>query len=112
MSFVNHKVELAKLEEEYAKTGSGVKAFKAIFSVEEFAMITREIISAITEALAMPGNTLLGSHDPWVPMAIAAISDQDAAVPELGYVDIGYAEGKLILFRSNLYLWTADCSAT
>jgi broad specificity phosphatase PhoE len=84
--------------------GSEVAGLKEICSFEQYASLNLSIFKAIEEALQLDGNVILGTHSPWLQIAIEAITGENyhANVSELDWILIDTDQERPVIIASQL----------
>lgn len=84
--------------------GSELAGLKEICAFEQYASLNLSIFKAIEEALQLDGNVVLGTHSPWLQIAIEAITGEcyHANVSELDWIMIDHVQGQPAIIASHL----------
>jgi len=88
-----------------AKNGnSEIDALRTVCTEAQYALLKSQICEAIHEALRLDGNVVLGTHSPWLQLAIEVVTGQEyhANVDELDWIMIDLVDNKLIITNSHL----------
>jgi hypothetical protein len=84
------------------KDMSCADGLRRLVTENQFAQLVNGMLEAARDALASGRNTLLGTHDPWLPMMIEFLTGAKVNVPELGFVDIMERDGRLVIVDTNI----------
>ncbi|NTW22986.1 hypothetical protein HGA34_05640 [Candidatus Falkowbacteria bacterium] len=84
--------------------GSEVAGLKEVCTFEQYFSLNQNIFESIEEALELDGNVILGTHSPWLQLAIEAVTGENylANVKELDWILIGSDQGRPTIIASHL----------
>ncbi|NTU98695.1 hypothetical protein HGA64_01665 [Candidatus Falkowbacteria bacterium] len=83
---------------------SEVDAMRIVCTPKQYELLEDQIYEAIIEALSLDGNVILGTHSPWLQIAIEALSGKEyhANVAELDWLLIDTVENRPTIIGYNL----------